>query len=288
MKKKEIYMGSFRTSSVFRFTKDFDLLKKIIRDGIIPNYCEEDLTFDDESEFVVGIPMASFCDIPIMLLDEHNSRYGNYGIALSKQWAIENGLTPVMYIANSDVARAVYFHHTKNEKVLKWYNRADVKAKLINDTIYKSFPLKEFAKMMGAQQEHSVNTHIIGYLKKYEGKYKGKKINNYEENEWRYLVPDEDGTKWFWSKEEYLNWRFPKGNKDADKPLPSDALKKYTLKFNLNEVSYILIKDDEFKARLIEFIKKLKTIGGYPVREESQNDDLISKIITLYQVKMDF
>ena len=57
---------------------------------------------------------------------------------------------------------------------------------------------------------------------------------------------------------------------------------------NLNEVSYILIKDDEFKARLIEFIKKLKTIGGNPVRDESQKDHLISKIITLDQVKMVF
>ena len=35
-------MGSFRTSAVFRFTKVFEMLKIIIRDGIIPNYCEED------------------------------------------------------------------------------------------------------------------------------------------------------------------------------------------------------------------------------------------------------
>ena len=51
------------------------MLKKILRDGIIPNYCEEDLSFD-KTAFVVGIPMASFCDIPITLLDEHNKRYG--------------------------------------------------------------------------------------------------------------------------------------------------------------------------------------------------------------------
>lgn len=52
-------MSNFRTSSVFKFTKDFELLKKIIRDGVIPNYCEEDLSFDD-IKFIVGIPMASF------------------------------------------------------------------------------------------------------------------------------------------------------------------------------------------------------------------------------------
>ena len=76
-------MSSFRTSSVFRFTKEYESLTKILMTGIIPNYCEEDLSFDN-NEFVVGIPMASFCDIPITLLDEHNSSYGNYGVAFTK------------------------------------------------------------------------------------------------------------------------------------------------------------------------------------------------------------
>ena len=123
-------MGNFRTSSVFKFTKDFELLKKILRDGIIPNYCEEDLSFD-KTAFVVGIPMASFCDIPITLLDEHNKRYGNYGIALSKEWAKEKGLTPIMYIANSKILQAVYYHHEQNQKLLDWYNMDGVKKKLI-------------------------------------------------------------------------------------------------------------------------------------------------------------
>lgn len=280
-------MGSFRTSSVFKFTKEFELLKKIIRDGVIPNYCEEDLSFD-KTKFVVGIPMASFCDIPITLLDEHNTRYGNYGIALSKNWAIQNGLTPVMYIANNDVTKAIHFHHENNVKALSWYKRKGVKEKLINDTILYGFPVVEYARMLSAEHEHSINTHIIGYLKKYLGEYKGKSINNYVENEWRFLVPDEDGTRWFWSKEDYTKWRFPKGNKKARKPFPSMALKKYTLRFELEEISYILIKDDEFKTRLIDFIKKLNTIGGNAVKDDAQKDELISRIITLEQVKRDF
>ena len=154
-------MGSFRTSSVFRFTKDFELLKKIIRDGIIPNFCEEDLSFDGV-DFCVGIPMASFCDIPITLLDEHNSRYGNYGIALSKDWAKKNGLTPVMYIANDAVLQSVYHHYQQNQNIREWYHRDDVKAQLAKDTLIKGFPLESYVKMMSAEQEHAVNTHIIG------------------------------------------------------------------------------------------------------------------------------
>ena len=280
-------MGSFRTSSVFRFTKDFELLKKIIRDGIIPNFCEEDLSFDGV-DFCVGIPMASFCDIPITLLDEHNSRYRNYGIALSKEKKKKNGLTPVMYIANDAVLQSVYHHYQQNQKVLDWYHRDEVKARLANDTLIKGFPLGDYVKMLSAEQEHAVNTHIIGYLKKYEGIYNKKPINNYEENEWRYLVPDEKGTEWFWSKEEYMKWRFPDGDKTAKKPLPTEELKKHTLEFDASDIKYILVKDDDFKARVIEFIKGLKTIGGRKLTSGKANEDLITRIITLDQVKMDF
>ena len=265
------------------------MLKKILRDGIIPNYCEEDLSLD-ETEFVVGIPMASFCDIPITLLYEHNKRYGNYGIALSKEWAIKKGLTPIMYVANNMILQAVYYHHEQNKKLIDWYNHESIKKKLMEDTLLKGFPFEDYIKILSAEKEHAVNTRIIGYLKMYEGLYMGKPINNYEENEWRYIVPDKKGTEWFWTKDEYMKWRNP-NNKDISKvkkPSPSASLKKYALKFELNDISYILIKDDEFKAKLIKYIKKLKSIGGNPVVDEDQINDLISRIITLEQVKIDF
>ena len=85
-----------------------------------------------------------------------------------------------------------------------------------------------------------------------------------------------------------MKWRFPKGNMDAKKPAPSEALRQYTLTFENKDISYLLIRNDEFKARVIEYIKELKTIGGNIITDDSQKDDLISKIITLEQVKQDF
>ena len=286
-------MPSFRTTSVFRFTNDFDLLKRIIRDGIIPNYCEEDLSFDSQ-EFYVGIPMACFCDIPITLLDEHNKRYGNYGIALSKEWALEKGLSPIMYVANPDVLRSVFFHFRRNQMLIDELQKGRHKKKKVAgsaientfldlyDEFYRTF------KLYGAKKEHAINTHIIGYLKKYLGEYRNKPVNNYEENEWRFLVPDVEGTEWYWSKESYRSWRFPKNNYKAVKPSPSEALRRYTLKFSFDDIRYLLVKDDAFKERLIKYIKNLKTIGGLEIIKEGQIDDLISKIITLEQVKRDF
>lgn len=280
-------MSSFRTSSVFKFTKDFELLKKIIKNGIIPNYCEEDLSFDSQ-EFCVGIPVSCFCDIPITLLDVHTSRYGNYGIALSKKWALINGLSPIMYIANPVVLQSVYYHFQQNQTRLLELLKEDISSKHYTSAqSYISELLGRYQKLENVKKESIVNTHIIGYLKKYEGVYKSRPINNYEENEWRYLVPDENGTQWFWSKESYQKWRFPNGNLNADKPSPTEELKKHTLRFDCKDISYLLVKDDEFKSRLIDYIKGLTTIGGNEATDDKRYD-IISKTITLEQVRIDF
>lgn len=281
-------MGSFRTSSVFRFTRDYELLKKILRDGVIPNYCDEDFSFGTQ-DFYVGIPMASFCDIPISLLDEHTSRYGNYGIALSKEWAIQQGITPVMYVANEVVLESVYFHYARNRKSLeRFHSESGQSAQAPVGSIMRLLSPKEKEQLSMIEQEHAMITHIIGYLQKYIGEFKSKPVNNYEENEWRFLVPDEDGTTWFWDKTDYERWRFPNEDRKAPKPSPKEELKKHTLRFTSRDISYILIKDDEFKSRMIAFIKQTKTIGGNELTSEDEREELICKLITLDQVKKDF
>lgn len=282
-------MGNYRTTSLFRFSKDFESLQKVLKNGIYPNYCEEDLSFANE-EFIIGIPMISFCDIPITLLDEHTSRYGVYGIGLSKAWGIKRGVTPVMYIANDAVLRSAHYHIMNDFKLTEMVNSKEFKDKMLGETIIKSLPLDMYAKKLNAQLEHDINTYIVGYMKKYEGKYKGKQINNYEENEWRFIVSDTKETKWMWTKNEYDDWRFPKGKKnDVPKPKPTESLIRYQLTFTPSDVKYILVKNLEFKIRTIEYIKTLKTFGSkdYELTEEDKLD-LITKIITIEQVKEDF
>lgn len=282
-------MGNYRTTSLFRFSKDFESLQKVLKNGIYPNYCEEDLSFDNEM-FVIGIPMISFCDIPITLLDEHTSRYGVYGIGLSKEWGINNGVTPIMYIANNAVLRSAHYHIMNDFKLTEIVNSQEFKDKMLRETVLNGLPLDMYAKRLNAQLEHDVNTYIVGYMKKYKGEYKGKPINNYVENEWRFIVPDTKDTKWMWSKDAYDEWRFPKGKpNDVPKPKPTDSLTKYKLTFTPNDVKYILVKNLEFKKRTIEYIKTLKTFGDkdYKLTEE-EIWDLTTKIITIEQVKEDF
>lgn len=284
-------MASFRTKVLFRFSKDFESLKKVLKNGIYPNYCEEDLSFDN-TQFVIGIPMICFCDIPITLLDEQTTRYGLYGIGLSKEWGINHEVSPVMYIANDDIIKSMCYHIQRESDFRKNVSSDEFKQDLIKALIQGN-QIEIIMEQIKAEVEHSVNTKIVGYFKKYEGEYKNRNIINYLENEWRYIVPDENGTKWMWTKEEYLQWRFPNGMPDNEqektppKPSPTETLKRHALTFTPEDISYILVKDAEFCKRTIEFIQKTKTIGGSELSEESRVS-LITKIITMEQVKEDF
>ena len=88
---------SYRTSSLFHFTKKLDVLKSILRTGIIPNFCKEDLSYEDRKR-TIGVQMVSFCDIPLTRTSDFKKRYGEFAIGLSKEWAIRNQINPILYV----------------------------------------------------------------------------------------------------------------------------------------------------------------------------------------------
>ncbi len=64
---------------------------------------------------------------------------------------------------------------------------------------------------------------------------------------------------------------------------------KYQLTFTPNDIKYILVKNSEFKKRAIDFIQTLKTFGSKDSNLDDKDKlDLMTKIITLEQVKEDF
>lgn len=128
-------MSNYRTSSLFHYTT-YNGLKSILKQGIIPNYCKEDFSIDGDA-FAVGIPMVSFCDIPLTRTYEFTKRYGHHAIGLSKEWALKNQINPILYIKNEDIISSLKFY-----KEYELYSKAKMATGLMNSIDLKMNPIK--------------------------------------------------------------------------------------------------------------------------------------------------
>lgn len=166
---------SFRTTSIFHYTRERDTLLKILRNGLIPNYCKEE--FSNET---IAFPMLSFCDIPLSQTGEHTRRYGRYAIGLKKGYAISNGINPILYV-HSDALRLVplylmYYENRQKELTDKLVNELDQNA--------RNLKKEEIEEKIGICVEGGMlrkfNHILFGYIKPYTGEYQGQKQCNYE------------------------------------------------------------------------------------------------------------
>ena len=88
------------TSTLFHYTKSVNTLLTILKEGLRFTYCFEEYPLVPDR--IVGVPMISFCDIPISDSVEHAQKYGAYAIGLTKESLLENELicnliSPVHY-----------------------------------------------------------------------------------------------------------------------------------------------------------------------------------------------
>jgi hypothetical protein len=56
---------------------------------------------------MVGVSVVCFCDIPLDDLGLHMGKYGEFGLCLRKQFLIERGVNPVLYVAEHAFVREV-------------------------------------------------------------------------------------------------------------------------------------------------------------------------------------
>lgn len=234
-----IYSNSF-----FHRTRHYEFLKSILEEGFKVFYCKEEFLFDENDKTInIGIPMVSFCDIPLSLLSRNN--YGEYGIALSRKWGMEHHLEPVLYYPNNKkcqstkmVVEATKHFHTKNRK---------------NDD-FNRYRILAYAKP----------------VRKIDSE-KGKSSDNYAEREWRKVY---SSRKYRWlTEEEYTKYR---GNKESEKKSVGAQMK-----FKVDDIDFIIVAKSDV-AKLRQFIiKEMKTIGGYEKKNiiEDERYTLLSKIL---------
>ena len=85
----------------------------------IPNQLEEFVMYPRHNfAHYLHMPMVSFCDIPISLVDNHLADYGTpspdqkkmigYAIGMKKNWAISNQIDPILYLVpKSELAKSL-------------------------------------------------------------------------------------------------------------------------------------------------------------------------------------
>ncbi len=120
---------------------NFQTLMKIIREGVLlgPSPLpkvegraqflfdpRKPINFRKESNFFS--PYVCFCDIPSSQITIHTQKYGKFGISFSKEFLIQKGASPVIYIPEQAITReSVLFRG--EQKFLDEQNRSYKKIK---------------------------------------------------------------------------------------------------------------------------------------------------------------
>ena len=89
-------------NTLFHFTRDIDTLLSILRSKFYPRLSLEQRIMS-KLDMRLAIPMVCFCDIPLSQITEHTLKYGEYAIGIKKDWAIKQGVSPILYVHDNSL-----------------------------------------------------------------------------------------------------------------------------------------------------------------------------------------
>ena len=217
-------------NTLFHFTKTRDSLLSILKSKFYPRACYEQSVIPDILNFRIAIPMVCFCDIPLSQISNHVEKYGKYAIGLKKDWAVEQGVTPVLYVHNNSVIPRTIASEMKG---------IHPSGKNLSD--------EQMMHLMGLMRPIMVMKPYEGYDEKLH-----KEIRYYDEREWRYIPPGE-----------YPNIPdFLIENITNDTTLNSfnKAKEAYGVEFNPDVVNFIIVEKEE---EILPLKREIVTIKGH-------------------------
>jgi hypothetical protein len=251
--------------TLFHFTGSIENIKNILINSFSPRYCLERLEFLSNPDFDIAIPMVCFCDIPLSQILEHVNTYGNYAIGLKKDWAINQGISPIIYLHNN----------SNTNKALN---------KLFSDTLKFDKILYLLKKDLSLAASRKA-LELLFYCKVYKGKmWRNNQLKNdiifYNEREWRFVPKLEEldsiNPRYLINKEEY---------EDNNKRLNlNNLLLKFKIEFTPNDIKYIIVSKENERIKMIQLIEEIKGDDFNPIELK----ELSSKIISIEQIKVDF
>ena len=255
-------MPDVHPSCIFHFTGRLDALLGILAGSFRVSYAREKIVGKRRS-IQFAVPMVSFCDIKLSDIQAHISSYGDYGIGLRKEWAIDRGLNPVMYVSkNSDLSADMIAEVKRIHQHIK--GAGD---KLVNKSARLSL-------------RHNMNT--LRYVKNYQGdliRRNGQTTRDYRfanEREWRYVPGMGSIDRPLLSINDIQT--------DELKAIWNSSLAGVSLEFEPSDVKYIIIKSDEDNERQ-QVINALQQHYGSSTGASMLH--LVSRILSVEQITND-
>lgn len=265
---------------ITHFTKSADSLKGILSIGFKIKYCRERIMFRSV-EKKLRVPVVSFCDIPILQAEDNIIKYGNYAVGLREQWAIEQGLTPVIYLQqHSYLAESllrtidlVVSNEAKSEiaKIKKYTD----KGLSVIDAIKEVLKLGD----SGADEDDALMDalDVLRYTKNYVGELvraSGERVDEYyfaDEREWRYAFRTAKFHQFLYIEGTVANEGFEK--------MMQELIEGERLMFSADDVSYLLIKEEDDRSEIERHIEGLESRFS-----QKDMEALKAKIYTLDQI----
>ena len=241
-------------NTIFHFTRNKETLLSILESCLYPRLCvEKNYMMED---FDAAIPMCCFCDIPLSQISDHVSKYGCYAIGLKKEWAITNGITPVMYVHKESIPLKNFeeqfnvLQNLSEEKASKW--------SLKMETLFLYNAL---------------------YMKPYQGLQvideKEKLIRFYDEREWRYIPPCFHGKYHpFLFQDEF--------NDSAIRERINSLNEQYGLHFSPSDINFIIVQSED---EILDFRNSLLSIDWQSPQEEVEL--LTTRLLSVERIKED-
>ena len=242
---------------LFHFTTKNNL-NKILEDSFKISYARERILGGKrEKEFAV--PMVSFSDLRLSELKNNIGTYGKFGIGLTKDWAINNGLNPVMYVSKDSLFTENFM--AAIEDIFKMViNSPNTSGK--NEIAYNN----------------AMNT--FRYIKNYKGDLirRDKKIvRDYvfaNEREWRYVPP---------MSEKYLAFiPIHRIYTEQQKKNYNKTVSHLKLNFEPDDIKYLIVETENDINALIRHLKQAKNRFS-----ADTIDRLASRILTYQQIEND-